>query len=195
MRDRRGLAVGAHHVDGAEALVRRVERGHQPAHALEPEAHPEHLERVEVALGVAQPARARCRRPEPLVLELRELALEALELLALLLDDCRRRLLDESLVGELAARALDLGSQRVALGARCGAAPPPGRPCRSGSTSTVAPGPIEPDRLAVRCRRLARGRSAQARIVPSSTRRSRRRASPHEPRRDSRRRRRAHESR
>ena len=33
-------------VDRREALVRRVERGHQPAHPLEPEAHAEQLERA-----------------------------------------------------------------------------------------------------------------------------------------------------
>ena len=55
--DGRRLSVGAQHVNRAKALVRRIEHGHQPPHALQPEAHPEHLERVEVALGIAHRAR------------------------------------------------------------------------------------------------------------------------------------------
>ena len=55
---RRGLAVGADDVDGAEALLRRAEHGQQPPHALQPEAHPEQLEREQVLLGRGRDPRA-----------------------------------------------------------------------------------------------------------------------------------------
>ena len=55
---RRGLAVRPHDVDRPEALLGRAERRHQAPHALEAEPHAEHLERVQVALRLAQ--RGRC---------------------------------------------------------------------------------------------------------------------------------------
>ena len=36
----------------SKAALGLAERGHQPAHAVEPEAHPEQLEREQVALGL-----------------------------------------------------------------------------------------------------------------------------------------------
>ena len=52
--DRRGLAVGPDDVDRLESPLRMPERGHQPAHAVESEPHPEQLEREQVALGVLE---------------------------------------------------------------------------------------------------------------------------------------------
>ncbi len=46
----RGLAVGPNHVDRRELPLRMPERGHQSAHAVQPEPHPEQLERQQVAL-------------------------------------------------------------------------------------------------------------------------------------------------
>ena len=55
--DRRGLAVRPQDVDRPEALLWRVERSHQPPHPFEAESHAEHLERVQVALRLAQRGR------------------------------------------------------------------------------------------------------------------------------------------
>ena len=51
---RRRLAVGAHDVDRLEALLRRAQRRHQPAHAVQAEAHAEELEAQQVALGLGE---------------------------------------------------------------------------------------------------------------------------------------------
>src|ERR1035437_7480543 len=48
----RGLAVGADHVDRAKASLWVPQRGHQPAHPVKTEPHPEQLQREQVALGL-----------------------------------------------------------------------------------------------------------------------------------------------
>ena len=52
--DGRRLAVGPDHVDRGEAALRQAQHGHQPVHAVEPEAHAEQLEREQVLLGLAE---------------------------------------------------------------------------------------------------------------------------------------------
>ena len=54
----RGLPVRPDDVNRREALVRRVEGGHQPAHAVQAEAHAEELQRQQPALRVTRAARA-----------------------------------------------------------------------------------------------------------------------------------------
>ena len=48
----RGLAVGAEHVDGVEATLGRAEHGHHAPHPIQAEAHPEQLQRAQLALGL-----------------------------------------------------------------------------------------------------------------------------------------------
>ncbi len=61
---RRGLPVRAEHVDRVKAALRRAQRGHHPPHAVEPEAHPEQLERAQVILGPRlAPRRRAAARP------------------------------------------------------------------------------------------------------------------------------------
>ena len=100
------LAVRADDVDRAEALLRAAEHGQQPAHALEPEAHAEQLEREQVGLGVLEAPGAHRSASS---------RLSSLELLALLLDHRGGRLGHEALVGELALGAGDLLLERRAL--------------------------------------------------------------------------------
>ena len=50
---RRGLAVGADDVDRRESALGMPERGHQPPHPVQPEPHPEQLQRQQIALGLA----------------------------------------------------------------------------------------------------------------------------------------------
>ena len=100
--DRRALAVRADDVDRGEALLRRAERGQQPAHPLQAEAHAEQLEAEQVLLGAlgassvtarrAPRAAARACRARPATTGL-------------------GRLGHEALVGELLLGARDLGVQ------------------------------------------------------------------------------------
>ena len=71
---RRGLAVGADHVDRLKTSLGVIQRGHQPTHPVQPEPHPEQLQRQQVALGLrarhlAHPSASRpsahLRRPPP----------------------------------------------------------------------------------------------------------------------------------
>ncbi len=48
---RRGLAVGPEHLDRVESLLGRAEHGHHPPHPVQPEAHPEQLQRAQLTLG------------------------------------------------------------------------------------------------------------------------------------------------
>ena len=100
----RALAVGADHVDRAEALLRRVERGQQPPHALQAEAHAEQLEPEQVLLGALRGPR---HRP---ACSSRSRA----SFVALGLDHRGRRLGDEAVVGQLLLRARDLRLQPAA---------------------------------------------------------------------------------
>src|SRR5438270_13638433 len=50
--DGRGLAVRPDDMDRVKAPLRMAQRGHQPAHAVQAEAHPEQLAGEDVALGV-----------------------------------------------------------------------------------------------------------------------------------------------
>jgi hypothetical protein len=50
----RRLAVRADHVDRLELALREPQDRHQPAHPVEPEAHPEELEPEQVLLGLAE---------------------------------------------------------------------------------------------------------------------------------------------
>ena len=90
-----------------------AERGHQPAHALEPEAHPEQLQREQVALGLASGSQR---------LQLGTRSRSSLSRSAC--DDVRRRLGDEAVVGELALRPLDLVLELGAPRARLRSAAP-----------------------------------------------------------------------
>src|SRR5205807_364464 len=49
---RRGLAVRSHDVDRLELPLGMPERGHQPQHPVQAEAHPEQLAVEDVALGL-----------------------------------------------------------------------------------------------------------------------------------------------
>ena len=93
----RGLAVGADDVDRGEAVLGHPQRGGQQVHPLEARA----------SSRSARASRGRPRPPLPSSSagQLLELGAVALQLRALLLDDLRRRLGDEALVGELALGA------------------------------------------------------------------------------------------
>ncbi len=99
----RGLAVRADDVNRVEPLLRIAELGEQRRDALQPELHPERGERLQIAVFGHAP------RPSSRCAQLVRLALEALQLVALLLHQMRGSALHEPFVGELAAGALDLG--------------------------------------------------------------------------------------
>ena len=119
-----------------EALLRAARAGHQPAHAVQAEAHPEQLHRQQEALGLlrrpALGAQLPPAWPHASVASQRvELRAQPLELARWASTTGGGRLGHEALVGQLALGARDLGSQLVALGARGGAAG------RRGSTSDL----------------------------------------------------------
>ena len=180
----RRLPVRADDVDGREAVLGHPERRDELAHALEPEAHPERVERVEPGLGVE---RHRC--PGAQSAELGELGAVALELLALGVDDARPAPWRRSPRWRACPRR-GRSRREAARGARRGGAPPPrrrprptagSRRRRSSSAArrrrrlAVDRDPREPrDEL----RRLPRGARA-ASVAPAGTRfSSRQRADP-----------------
>jgi hypothetical protein len=55
----RGLAVGAEHLDRVELALGGAQHGHHAPHPVEAEAHPEQLERAQLALGLGLGPRER----------------------------------------------------------------------------------------------------------------------------------------
>ena len=157
-----------------------VERGHQPPHAVEPEPHPEQLERQQVALGLlGRSSRLRVTAPRAPLRSRASLSRSAC-------NHVRRRLGDESLVGELALGALDLGLElgspgsaacvgglEVELVARRGSRCPArdGDRGRRGSGRRRRPATAAPSRASVLVG-LARSRrrpAARGRVAPALT--------------------------
>ena len=107
----------------AKASLRQSERGHQPVHAVEPEAHAEQLEVEQVLARACVAAVMRSTRPSSFELGLcsaRASRARSARLAA-------GRLSDEALVGELASARFDLGAQLLALRLDARRAPRPGR--------------------------------------------------------------------
>ncbi len=103
----RRLAVGAHHVHRREPALGHAQRGGQPVHALQAEAHAEQLQAQQVLLGLAQgPGGHQSRSQRRRVLG---------QLAALALDHVGGRALHEPRVAELLLQPLDLAPQPVAL--------------------------------------------------------------------------------
>ena len=174
----RALAVRADHVDRAEALLRRAERREQPAHALQPEAHPEQLEAEQVLLGARGAPRHSASRSSR-----RRASLSRSRG-----HDRLGRLGDEAVVAELAAPRARSRRRASRAAPRSGARPPRGRPRRTPARRRRRPGPppspparrrrpttrsAPAARRARPCARSRRPRAARA-ARPRARRRSRR---------------------
>ena len=129
---RRALAVRADDVDRAEALLRRAQRGEQPAHALQAEAHAEQLEAEQMLL---RPRRAPASQPVALLPE-------GGELRALGLDHRRRAPWPRS-PGWPASSPRARSRRPATRGARrSGAGAAPRSTASDGSTATEPPGTV-----------------------------------------------------
>ena len=176
---RRGLAVGAHHVDrrdSAPAASRATVM--QPAHPVQAEAHAEQLEAEEVALGVGE-ARHSCSSSRRRRSSFSRSAC----------DELLGRLGHEALVGELALGARDLAAQALALGgalarllggvderARADLGHAAGERHGGGRLAVAARGPAAPSAPPARRRRRGRRRRAGSTwpgLTPASSRQER----------------------
>ena len=180
---RRGLAVGARRRGWSGTALRLAERGQQPAHPVQPEAHAEQLQR---RAGSARRPRASSARGVDgwAITAPRAPRAAAASLSRSACTTAGRRLGDEALVGELALRARDLALAARRAARRAGArlllgvdaserrAPRPRRRGPRPSAPALAPRVGAPGAPAARRAavvRVAVGREPRRELLPGGT--------------------------